>query len=78
MAMMKNIDIEHDNILKEEMDLIDDRICESMYCTKCGENTPNMMPMWTGNENWYEGHCKCTPNKIQEFVYSPVHNGDDI
>ena len=78
MAIMNNIDIEHDDILKEEMDLADDRMCEDMFCMQCGANNPRLLPMWTGKENWYEGYCICNPNKIQEFVYSPVHNGDDI
>lgn len=51
-------------------DSLDDKICDVMYCTDCGNN-PAMLPRWTGKENWYIGICNTCNTGNAEFVLDP-------
>ena len=44
-------------------------------CTKCGEQ-PKIMPIWSGKENWYYGHCPTCNNDPSEFVGDTTQGGD--
>ena len=67
MSYMKEFDIE--KYEEMEIDVAVDKMCEHTWCLQCGSN-PTMVPMWTGKENYYTGHCECSEEE-QEFVYDP-------
>ena len=68
MAAMKDL-LHQDKLDEMEYDATQDKICDSMYCTECG-NSPKIWPIWSGKENWYAGECD-TCNDYAEFYLDP-------
>ena len=46
MAAMKDV-LNQDKLDDMEYDVMQDKICDSMYCTECG-NSPKIWPIWSG------------------------------
>jgi hypothetical protein len=65
MSYIKQEFTEEDKMEEMEFEAREDKICEHMHCTKCG-NIPKVWPMWSGKENWYAGECD-TCNDHEEF-----------
>ncbi len=61
---------DEDKMEEMELEAKEDKICEHIYCTTCGES-PKVWPIWSGKENWYAGECD-TCNEYAEFVLDPI------
>ena len=67
-----------EDTLEVHIGFLDHEESEKPRCTKCG-NKPEMIPKWTGKENWFEGHCPTCKNDKAEFVGNTkqYYEGDD-
>ena len=66
--------VDEDKMDEIEWDAMEDKICEHILCTACG-NSPEVWPIFV-KDNWYAGECD-TCNKYSEFYFNPEEVDND-
>ena len=66
------MDTDREDLDKYRIEEEQDKMCDNCFCEDCGK-TPNVIPLWTGQDNYMEGWCRHCEREVT-FYHVPYQD----